>query len=87
MPIVEIFDAGGLAQLGLAQACGQPPVFSLRALPVDQEPEALLEAEGRDVRHLKRLDEGLIPTSESQGLPCVEGRMREHEGSPLSSFV
>jgi hypothetical protein len=87
MPIVEIFEAGGLAQLGLAQARGQPPVFPLRALAVDQELEALLEGEGRDVGHLELLDEGLIHTSESQGLQFVEGGMCEHEGSPLSSFV
>jgi hypothetical protein len=78
MPIVEIFDAGGLAQLGLAQARGQPPVFPLRALAVDQEPEALLEGEGCDVGHLELLDEGLIHTSESQGLQFVEGGVREH---------
>ena len=63
---------GGLAPLGLAQARGQPPVFSLLALAVDQESEALLEGEGRYVGHLELLDEGLIHTRESPGLQFVE---------------
>jgi hypothetical protein len=78
MPIVDIFDAGGLAQLGLPQACGQAPVFPLCELAVDQEPEALLKGEGRDVGHLELLDEGLIHPSKAQGLQCIEGRLREH---------
>jgi hypothetical protein len=87
MPIVEIFDTGGLAPLGLTHARGQPPVCPLRTLAVHQEAEALLEGEGRDVRHLEWLDEGLIHTRKSQGLQCVEVRMRAHEGSPLSAFA
>ena len=45
---------------------------------VDEEPEALLEGEGRDVGHLELLDEGLIHAREAQGLQFVEGGMREH---------
>ena len=57
MPIVDIFDAGRLTEFGLAQARGQPPGVSLCQLAVDQEPEAFLKAERRDVRHLELLDE------------------------------
>jgi len=85
MPIVDIFDAGHLAQLGLAQARGQAPVFPLREFAVDEEPQALLEGEGCHVRHLALLDESLIHAREAQGLEFVEGGMRQHEGSPLSS--
>ena len=45
---------------------------------VDQEPEALLEGEGRDVGHLELLDQGLIHPVKAQGLQFVEGGMREH---------
>jgi hypothetical protein len=86
MPIVDIFDAGRLAQLGLAQARGQAPVFPLREFAVDEEPQALLEGEGCHVRHLALLDESLIHAREAQGLEFIEGRMREHYGSPLSSL-
>jgi hypothetical protein len=65
MSIVDIFDAGGLAQLGLSQACGQPPVFPLGEFAVDQESKALLEREGCDVGHLELLNEGLIHPSEA----------------------
>src|SRR5687768_881342 len=86
MPIVDSFDAGSLAQLGLPQACDQPTVFPLRKFTVDEEPEALLEGEGRDIGHLELLAERLIHPMEAQGLQFVEGEMREHEGSPLSSL-
>ena len=78
MPIVDIFEAGGLAQLRLAQARGQATVFPLRELAVDEESEALLEGEGRDVGHLELLDEGLIHASEAQGLEFIEGRVGKH---------
>jgi hypothetical protein len=78
MPIVDIFDAGRLAQLRLAQACGQPPVFPLGEFTVDEKPQALLEGQGRHVRHLALLDKGLIHAREAEGLEFVEGRMREH---------
>jgi hypothetical protein len=78
MPIVDIFDAGGLAQLRLAQARDEAPVFPLREFTIDQESEALLEGEGRDVGHLELLDEGLIHAREAQGLQFVEGGMCEH---------
>jgi hypothetical protein len=86
MPIVDIFDAGRLAQLGLAPARGQAPVFPLRAFAVEEEPQALLEGEGCDVRPLALLDESLIHTREAQGLEFVEGRRREQYGAPLSSL-
>jgi hypothetical protein len=37
MPIVAIFDAGGLMEFGLPQACGQPPGVALRERAVDQQ--------------------------------------------------
>lgn len=85
MPIVESFDAGGLAQLRLAQARGQAPVCALRALAVDQEPAALLDGESRDGGPLELRDTGLLHARETQGLEVVEGGMREQEDSPLSS--
>jgi len=78
MPIVDIFDAGGLAQFGLAQARGEAAILPLGALTVHEEPQAFFEGEGRYVGHLELLDEGLIHTSESQGLQFVEDGMREH---------
>jgi len=60
MPIVDIFDTGRLTEFGLPQARGQPPIVALRELTVDEEPEAFLEAERRDVRHLELFDQGVI---------------------------
>ena len=37
MPIVAIFDAGGLMEFGLPQACGQLPGVALRERAVDQQ--------------------------------------------------
>jgi hypothetical protein len=66
--IVNIFDAGRLAQLGLPPARGQSTVFTCCELAVDQEPSALLEGERRDVGHLELLDERVIHAMEAQGL-------------------
>jgi hypothetical protein len=85
-PRVDSFNASRLAQLGLAQARGQAPVFTLRAFAVDEEPQALLEGEGHHGRHLALLDEGLRHAREAQELEFVEGGMREPDGSPLSAF-
>jgi hypothetical protein len=76
--IVDSFDPGGLAQLGLPQACNPPTVFPLREFTVDEEPEAFLKGEGRDIGHLELLAEGLTHAMEAQGLQFVEGGMREH---------
>jgi len=85
MTRVNIFDAGRLAQLGLPQPRGQSTVFTLGELAVDQEPEALLEAEGSHVGHLYLLDEPVVHAGESQGLQFVQCGMRKHERSPCSS--
>ena len=85
MSIVDIFDAGCLPQFGLAQARGQPPGVPFREFALDQEPEAFLKAERRDVRHLELLDQGVVHTRQFQALEFVEGGVRQHHHSPLSS--
>ena len=45
---------------------------SARQLAVDEEPEAFLKGERRDVRHLELLDERVIHTGKFQRLEFVE---------------
>src|SRR5438874_5079688 len=86
MAIVKTCDTGGLPQLRLPQAGGQPAAVALRKLTIDQESEAFLEAEGREVRHLELLDQRLVHTGQFQGLELVECGMGQHLCSPLSSL-
>jgi hypothetical protein len=59
MAIVEIFEAGGLAPFGLAQAGGEAAMLPLGALAVHAEPQALFAAESGTLWHLPLLHEGL----------------------------
>ncbi len=47
--VVEIFQAGGLAQAGLAQAGPQAALLAFGQLPVGEQAETFLEAEGVDL--------------------------------------
>jgi hypothetical protein len=85
MPSGALFEPGRLTEFGLPQARGQPPIGALRECTVDEEPEAFLEAERRDGRHLELFDQGVGHTGKFQGLQFVECGMREPEGFPLSS--
>jgi hypothetical protein len=84
-PRVDSFTASRRAQLGLAPARGQAPVFTLRACAVDEAPHALREGEGHHGRHLALLAEGLRQARAAPALECVEGGLREPDGSPLSA--
>src|SRR6516225_8193836 len=75
MSIVDIFDAGRLPEFGLTQTRRQAPGVPFRQRAVDQEPEAFLKAERRDVRHLELLDQCMVHTGQFQSLEFVEGGM------------
>jgi len=57
-------------------------MVTLRHLAIDQEPQALLEAQIGDSGHLHLVGEGLYPAGELQLVEFVESRMASHEGSP-----
>jgi hypothetical protein len=84
MALVDLFDAGGLAQFGLAPVGGEAAILPLGALAVHEEPQALCEAEGRDLRHLHLLQEGLGPPRQAQGVQLLERRLVSHRHSPGS---
>jgi len=56
----------------------EAPVVAVLGLAVDQEPEALLEAERGIVGALQLLDERAGHPAEVEGVELVEGRRREH---------
>ncbi|MOA56626.1 hypothetical protein D3C78_1806480 [compost metagenome] len=75
-----------MAQSGLAQAAAQALVFALGQLAVDQQAEALLEAQAVDVGGLQLLAQGLEHAVQVQGLELVQGRVVQHGGSPRDQW-
>jgi hypothetical protein len=75
LAIVEVFETGRLPQFGLAQAGGESAVLALRALTIDEEPEAFFKAEGGALGHLHLLHECVIHPVQAQGLEFVQRRM------------
>src|SRR5690606_35366425 len=76
--IIDVFDAGVLAQACEAQARLQPPVATLGHLPIDEEPEPLLEAQGAEVIRAQLLGERAVHAGELELEQLVEDRMGQH---------
>lgn len=75
--VVDILDAGLLAQLRVAQAGGEPLVMAQRGFTFEQqrEPFGLTEAIG--LAGCFDVGEGLGHPVEAEGVKAVEGRMGE----------
>jgi len=80
---VEVLDDRVAAQLGRLETSGQAPVLAVLLLAVDEQAQALLEAElgvlGRAELFLERPGHA----AEGEGLELVDGGVDEH-GSLLS---
>jgi hypothetical protein len=85
MPRVAVFAPGRLAPFRLAEAGGEPTGLALGPLPVDHEAQARVDTEGRDVRQVQWLAQGLRPPRQAEGLECGHRGMGEPEAAPLSS--
>ena len=55
--VIDIFQAGVLAKCGQAQTGGEAFTIPVRRLLIEQQPQALLEAQGGDLRRLALLGE------------------------------
>ena len=78
MVIVDILQGGIVFEAGAPQPAGQAPVVPLGYLPVDEQAEAFLEAEGIDIGHGHLLGEGGNHTGAFQGVEFVQGGMYQH---------
>ncbi len=75
MAIVDVFNTGCLAQLGLLQPGFKSPVVAIGQFAVDQQAQAFFKAQLTDVGHVHLLDERLVHAVESEALEFVEGGM------------
>lgn len=75
---VDVFDHRVGAQLGRAQVALPAPVLPLGHLPVDQQPEPLVEAEGLTGSALVLFEKSLRHGVELQGVEALEGLVVEH---------
>jgi hypothetical protein len=80
--VVDVLDHGVLAQLGAAQPCLGALGVAPGGLALDQEREALLEAEGLGLARAEQLFERLGHADEAEPMQLVEGGMSQHEGPP-----
>jgi hypothetical protein len=58
MAIVDILDCGVLPEFGLAEPVFEAAVLPFGKLAINEKPEALLEAQGVDLRHVHLLLKG-----------------------------
>jgi hypothetical protein len=81
--IVDGLDAGlRQLELGFLEGAGQTLVLPSQPLGVDEQPEALIEAEGGQLGVLLLLGPGLGQGGQLEGVQLVEGRGGEHEAPP-----
>lgn len=78
---VHVFDAGGEPKAGELQEPRQPTVFAGGLLPFEEEGEAILEAELREVGQPVLFLERLGHAEESEFLQELERLVLEHESS------
>src|SRR5271165_1721285 len=76
--VVDIFDSGLMAQLGIAQAGVQAPVTSVAGLPVEEQSEPFGMAQGGGFIGCFDLTEGLGHAVESELMQEIEGGVGEH---------
>jgi len=79
--VIDVLGHRGLLEPGAAQPAAGLAVVPLGGLAIDQEAEALLEAQGLDLGGLGLLGQRLGHAGQPQlGQPFI-GRMVEHGGS------
>ena len=76
--IVDILQGGIVFESGASQPAGGASVVPFGYLPVDEQAEAFLEAEGIDIGHGHLLGEGGSHTGAFQGVEFVQGGMYQH---------
>src|SRR3990170_837155 len=77
--VVEVLERGGVAELGDPEAVGELALLARAPLGLDEEAEALLEAEGRELARGKLMLEGVRHGSEPHRVHLVEGGLGQHE--------
>jgi len=77
-PKVDVLDDRLLAQGSKPQACDQAFVAPLHCLPIEQQGETLLEAQGGNVGLSSLVVERLGHAGQAEGLQAFLGRMGEH---------
>ena len=75
---VDVLDGGRGAELGCFQAAFQPPVVPFGELAVDEQAEALLEAEPGVGGLLVLVGQGGGHGVEPQGLQSLDGGVQQH---------
>jgi len=75
--VVDVLDARLLAQLGVAQAGGEPLVVAQRGFALEQKREPFVVTEACGLAGGFDIGEGLGHAVEAEGVEAVEGRMGE----------
>lgn len=75
--VVNVLDARLLAQLGVAQASGEPFVVPQRGFTLEQQSKPFGVTEAASLTGSLDGDEGLGHAVEAEGVEAVEGRMGE----------
>ena len=83
--IIDIFDAGLLAQFGDAQPRREALVLSPGRLAIEQKPEPLVMAEAAGLLVSGDFGEGLGHSMQAKGAEVIEGGMLEQVVSPNCS--
>ncbi len=78
--VVDVLDAGLLAQLGILQPLREPLVASQGRFAFEQEREPFGMAEARGVAAGFDVGEGLGHAVKAEGVELIEGRMGEQDG-------
>ena len=83
--VVDVFDAGLLAEFCGAQPRRQPLVAPKRRFPIEQQSEPVMAIEPFRLVGLGEFGEGLGHSVKAEGVELVEGRMFEQVASPNDS--
>lgn len=75
---IDVFDNGGLAQLGLAQAAGKALVLAAGRLAVDQQAEPVFPAQLGGVGRVLQLDEGIGHGRQAERAQPLDRGMDQH---------
>ncbi len=76
--IVDVLQEGMMPQSCSTQPAGQTPVVALGDLPVDEQTEALLEAEFIDVGHGHLVGQRRRHAAKFEGLEFIQGGVFQH---------
>ncbi|EGV20644.1 hypothetical protein ThimaDRAFT_0422 [Thiocapsa marina 5811] len=76
--VIDVFQAGAVLEFGLAQTGLQAAILARGQLPVHEQAEALLEAQGVDLGQVELFAQGGGHAGEAQLLELVQGGMMQH---------